>query len=968
MTDLVRRLLTLAWWQARWRDVAALAALASFFVAFFPHALFGGKYLLAGDPLFYSYPMHVMAWRMLRQGILPLWSPYTLSGYPLLSMTQLGLGYPLTWGHLFLPGHMAEQVYVLAPFLLVPVFTYLYVRELGRSPLAALLAGLSFGYGGMMASPLGNSGMMTNAVAWLPLFLLAIERARTRRFVPALLLATGAYAMSVLNGFGQGFVYVGLVAVAYAVCVVLTTQRPHSTTTQTLRARLANVQQWRPLLVACGAGLLAAGVAAFQILETARVVRRSVRRTLSYELFTQGSFAPADLWRSFTTPLFYVVDMDAYAPPLAGALALIAVYAHARRQTARDPRVCFWCAVAVWACVLMMGASTPFYRLVYHVPIVNLFRVPSRHAFEWTFAVSILAAYGWDVTAAWLRKRRAAHTTTRTRAVALALLALGTVVGVLWWLKVAKLPYAGTGAGPAPATIYLLWKAAFVLLTLAALWRASLVVQPRWRYGLLLASVSVLCYVEPSAIIARWWGGGGFHASRFSAVSDATRYLRQFSPTENRIYTRVDLMSEQYGAPPRFDGANLSAVWGLHNVAGYEPLMLDRYSRALGGAWVDSVHTLGDGRPDQSLLTEQSHVLDLLNTTYLVSYANLATTLGSQPAPTSAASTEPVGELPPQTTKTLSAAPTEAAALLLITSLSNSTFEPDGQAVARLRISTTTGQVIERELQAGRDTAEWAHERADVRAVVRHRLAPVYDTTQVGAEKGYTAYRYKVLVPLAGIARVTRVEIANISQAARLAVYGAALIAAHDGRSIPLAVSDTGAWQPVYAQRDTLILRNTRACPRVWLVAEAEAVDEGEALRMIRGESTRAFDPRRTALLEVYPNELPPLPGGAVAPESTARIISYEPHRLLIETSAPTATLLMMSEIFYPGWEATIDGQPAYINVADFMLRGVVLTAGQHRVELRYTAPGARFGALISALTLCLLAGLAYYARRTAQL
>jgi hypothetical protein len=946
--------------------VAALAALGLFFIAFFPQALFGGKYLLAGDPLFYSYPMHVVAWRMLRQGILPLWSPYTLSGYPLLSMTQLGLGYPLTWGHLFLPGHVAEQVYVLAPFLLVPVFTYLYVRELGRSPLAALLAGLSFGYGGMMASPLGNSGMMTNAVAWLPLFLLAIERARTRRFVPALLLATGAYAMSVLNGFGQGFVYVGLLAVAYAVFVVLTTQR--SDGTHSLRARLANIQQWRPVLVACGAGLLAAGVAAFQILETARVVRRSVRRTLSYELFTQGSFTPADLWRSFTTPLFYVVDMDAYAPPLAVALALIAVYAHARRRTARDPRVFFWCAVAVLACVLMMGASTPFYRFVYHVPVVNLFRVPSRHAFEWTFAVSILAAYGWDVTAAWLRGRRAAHTSATARALALVLLALSIIVGVLWWLKVAKLPYAGTGAGPAPATIYLLWKGVFVLLTLAALWRASLVAQPRWRYGLLLASVSVLCYVEPSAIIARWWGGGGFVASRFSALSDATRYLQQFPPEQNRVYTRVDLMSEQYGSPPRFDGANLSAVWGLHNVAGYEPLILDRYSRALGGAWVDSVHTLGDGRPDQSLLKEQSHVLDLLNTTYVVSYANLATTLGGPPMPTSAASMGPIGELPPQTTKTLSAAPTEADALLLITSLSNSTFEPDGQVVARLRISTTTGQVIERELQAGRDTAEWAHERPDVRARVKHKLAPVYDKTQVGEEKGYTAYRYKTLVPLDNAARVTRVEITNVSQAARLGIYGAALVAAHDGRSVPLAVSYTDAWQPVYEQRDMLILRNPRACPRAWLVAEAEAVDEGEALHMIRGERARTFDPRRTVLLEVHPNELPPLPGGAVAPESTARIVSYEPHRLLIETSAPTATMLVLSEIFYPGWEATIDGQPAHVNVADFMLRGVALTAGQHRVELRYTAPGARLGALISALTLCLLAGLAYYARRTAPL
>jgi hypothetical protein len=135
-------------------------------------------------------------------------------------------------------------------------------------------------------------------------------------------------------------------------------------------------------------------------------------------------------------------------------------------------------------------------------------------------------------------------------------------------------------------------------------------------------------------------------------------------------------------------------------------------------------------------------------------------------------------------------------------------------------------------------------------------------------------------------------------------------------------------------------------------------------LRRIRGESTHEFDPRRTALLEVRPDELPPLPGGALAPESTAKVVSYEPNRLAIETSAPTPTVLVVSEIFYPGWAATIDGQPARISLADFLLRGVALPVGQHRVEMRYVAPAARIGAIISVLTLALLAGLAFYTRR----
>src|SRR5262249_49543476 len=118
-------------------------------------------------------------------------------------------------GYLFLPGYIAEEVYVLAPYLLTPAFVYAYLRTVNRSRLAALLAGLSFTYGGMMVSGLGQTAMFSNAIMWLPLMLIAIERARTGRFLLCLAGASAAYALSVLTGLGQGFVYAGLIAVGY---------------------------------------------------------------------------------------------------------------------------------------------------------------------------------------------------------------------------------------------------------------------------------------------------------------------------------------------------------------------------------------------------------------------------------------------------------------------------------------------------------------------------------------------------------------------------------------------------------------------------------------------------------------------------------------------------------------------------------------------------------------------------------
>jgi hypothetical protein len=126
-------------WQARRFDFGAFALIALFFIAFFWRALFTGTFFVTSDAFIYSYPLRTLAWQQLREGKLPLWTSQIMSGYPLLSMAQIGLGYPLTWFYLFLPGRFAESIYDLAPYLLFPFFSYCYLREVGRSRVASIL-------------------------------------------------------------------------------------------------------------------------------------------------------------------------------------------------------------------------------------------------------------------------------------------------------------------------------------------------------------------------------------------------------------------------------------------------------------------------------------------------------------------------------------------------------------------------------------------------------------------------------------------------------------------------------------------------------------------------------------------------------------------------------------------------------------------------------------------------------------
>ena len=56
----------------------------------------------------------------------------------------------------------------------------------------------------------------------------------------------------------------------------------------------------------------------------------------------------------------------------------------------------------------------------------------------------------------------------------------------------------------------------------------------------------------------------------------------------------------------------------------------------------------------------------------------------------------------------------------------------------------------------------------------------------------------------------------------------------------------------------------------------------------------------------------------------------------------------MVSENYYPGWKATVDGKPARIGRADYTLIGVELPAGARSIELNFTSPSYQRGKVIT--------------------
>jgi hypothetical protein len=474
------------------RDLSILALITLFFCVFFWRIFLRSELPLIGDPFAYTLPMRFVMWEMLRNGMFPLWTPYIFSGYPLLSMAQLGIGYPLTWGYLFLPAHWAETVYVIAPFLFAPAFLYAYVRTLGRSRIAALIAGLSFAYGGMMASKLSN-GMLPNAVLWLPLFLIAVERARRGRFLLCLVGAASAYSMSVLTGIGQGIVLTGVVGGAYALFV------------SALDFRKGRWHALKPVGVAAGAAILAIGVAAFQILESLPAFRLSVRSELTYELFGQLSLPISRTLKSVWVPLYYHLESAPFLPPLVIFLAILGAVAACRKAGSHQQAI-FWLALAIISALIIPGTFSPFYRVLYYVPILNKFRGSSRHTFGFTLGMSILAAYGWDALsilhARLIRPARARF----GNAITLGTIVLGIVVAGLWIRDVAlRIPIFSEQALASGIRNYALLKLVFVMLTSVLGWLAWRREKSRLRTALIVSTFLGITFVEAFIFMTYAW-------------------------------------------------------------------------------------------------------------------------------------------------------------------------------------------------------------------------------------------------------------------------------------------------------------------------------------------------------------------------------------------------------------------------------------------------------------------------------
>lgn len=1051
-------------------DALAALAVALAPLAYFYPATAGRLVISPDDGVIFNIPLREAAARILLSGSLPLWNPYVFCGMPLHAAAQGGLLFPLNWFYLAFSTPTATNLMMLSTYAAAGLGALLYARRSGSSVAGSLVTGLVWQFSAFMVCQIGHTNVAQTG-ACLPWILWAVEGygakgSRRRGLLLAALVALQSFA-----GHQQTFAYTLLLVCMYSLVLARNEAEARGRYLRALALVAAGVLLSAVQIVPTFELLRnSPRVAASYGFFTSFSMPRRFLLTIFAPFLSGGG--DGRLFRApYVGPAFFG-EYVAYVGVVALMLAALAFVVKP------DVRTRFWVFAAVVALALALGGNAPLglNHLIYYVPVLNLFRVPARHLMEAEFALAVLAGRGLTAVAARRGERKSRRRALSVGACVLLLTCLVVTVGRPGDFRLGRVAEVGVMRAPelflpvafAAAGAWAVWAFARgrrrgALLLLVALVALDSVVWGQssgWRVG--CPEFDSELWGEPPTVrylreLESKGQGGPYRILTEDQPFDPSLPVPQNTPGGRWV---PELQPDVY------------EMYGVENAAGYDGFGLSRYSRLAG-----DMKVWGELTDPERTLRGTSRELDLLNVRYLLtrpiagaaasnstnnasdstdsasnstnvasnstngasnstSAALNSTTNNAASSPTSsnvgidfpAASEEFGGRrfaaedlglpaLDAGARLSFVVPPVEADGVALLTNLSWSVNVPDGAVVARVRLFAEGGRSFDFDLRAGEHTSDWAYDRADLRARVRHKRAPLATSYEVEDARGrYEAHTYVSSFRLPSRVVVTggEIEVARLARAPdlTLGVTRVSLFEEANGKSFPLRrewVSKQSAsaqpepqpkqegqttsqkgpaasaqatpttqmlatpttqtlatpqtreqsalkrWHRLAQLGDVAVFENTRALPRAWLASDARVLPEEEMLGVIRTgrlPEGGAWEPLRTALVEA------PLDfrgDTAADPSARASFVRREPNRVELKTISSAPTILVLSENHYPGWRTYVDGRAAETLRVDYGLRGVVLAAGEHRVEFVYRPKSVLIGLAVSLVTLASL-------------
>ncbi len=954
--------------------------------------LLGNAVAYERDTVVFYYPLMVWAAGWLHAGTVPLWAPQLFGGYPIFADGEIGLSYPpVLLALLALPPDRALIALRLLHLSIAALGTFALARAWRLPYAAATLAGVTFALGSFMQAEIHHENIARTA-AWLPLALALCERA---------LRATGRARLA---WTALGSLVVGLESLSLHT-QILVTDLLVLAAYGALRCWMGPIasisRRWwsRPVALlsvfppVAGLGVAVGGVQLLPLAELARFSPRGGGITYadaaSYSLtpyglvqlifpfvFRDGENHQWGLWTHWESYLYVGLV------PL--VLAAVAIARVRRRE------VWGWAGLAAVGIVLALGQYSPvnLHHALWLVPGLAGLRAPGRFSLVAVLALAMLAAYGL----AWLQWPRIEPTRPRWRAWPFAAALLGPLllVGALggahswllarpeearalvaaWYLSLPRDSYALTASG-----VYagLLWAtdvanaravgavAGLLAIGLAlAAWRSGpwawVRVWPGWPAALVAAATLDL-------LVFGW----SIHPREPLSVLAAT------PPAATVVRDRLASDAAQ-GQPARVLASPVLAQVAPNRLA---PLSLQEANgyTSLESRWHSEYL--------RRVFSVDDDLLDLWNVRYVLEparYGTLASYKGVSYLPQNPLLRGPAHNALADETFRVPAG-FRLSELRVVAALVNAVDTPQDAPVGEILLKSASGEVLERRtLRAGRDVMDWAAENPNVSPKLQHQRVEVaglaFETGRDGRQESrLLSYAH---VSLDRPTTADAVEVRSLVSGGELVLYGAALVDP-SGATSQLFGRQKSKYREIFRDREVAVLENTAAYPRAFLVDTARvAPSPGAALDvMARGP----FDPRREVVLagdtppvlvahvlSTATDLAPSLPRGDPADLGRAEVERYGLTDVVVRVSTPGDALLVLSDSYYPGWRAFVDGQERPLLRGDVLFRVVQVPSGSHTVEFRFEPSSVYAGlavTLVALATLATMLAVALWPRRS---
>lgn len=912
-------------------------ALGLIVVAFFWKMAFTDLILPRGDTFVYFYPYWTYRNAALSAGRLPLWNPLLFMGAPFLANSQAGVLYPPNWAFIWLDAPTAVKAAVIGHAIWAAAGMALFTRRaLGTDALPAVLSGIVYALGGYLTAQVEHVNQF-QGLAWLP-WLFWFWECAMRGQPRAILFVALAFAMQLLAGHTQTVFISGAALGIWMIWGVLGAWLDRTQPTETGNTPPGLQTFLRPVGALAGAAIMGIGLAAAQVLPTFELTRLS-NRGGGLPFLEAVSFSIHPLILGQTLLPGYAGEglySEYVAYPGVAALMLAALGLWMARRRWRVTGLGVLGGAGIF---LAIGAYNPVYwALVRLVPGFNLFRAPARWLALFAFAAAALAGVGLQALI-----DRSGNRSERP----IALIWPG--VGIVVLAELAYLaPLSGDSIanaarpGAAETGIWLL-TAALALLLIG--WLTSDDARARRAAPALIAALVAvelfvagrhLPYNDLSAPTA--WHNQRPSISAILAASDGETPPGRILSLSDTLFDPGDIgeLTAIYG-PYLSDEAvydlivavkqqeiiapNLPLDWTIPSMDGFDGGVLPTraYTR-FTGLFLPPDTQSPDGRLREYLdQVPAPHWLSLANVRWIITdkvadawVEDVYYDLTFPQSLTASGQTTAIARLN---------APLDVTTVGVVGELADASHVTQGEQIGTVTVY-----------------AEGADE-----PLVQPILAGEHISAATGDAPLPALFRWGSVLP------VERIEVtAALGFEGSLVIRGVSAIDERSGAFLPTTLSPDGVMRLAHSG-DIKIYEYAGTRPRSYLVCDPVFVEGSEqAIGLL------ASDPERAVLVGEATETLDATPCDDA---DTAAITSYEAERVVVSANAGgDGRYLILSDAWYPGWTAIVDGQPVEIMQANGYFRAVPLPAGEHVVAFTYQSRPLRAGAAISVGFLLLLA------------